>query len=98
MLDVSAFTKISEYEEVEKVVYLTRLGHRHRVEAVHSGRGKYRTIVYRELDVIVQPSEIKDGERLSPEHHTIWVRESAPWTDRQSADAAIAQLLSLWES
>ena|SRR5882724_204177 len=103
MLDVSSFKRITEFEEVEKVVYLNRQWkdgsrtNRYRVEAIRDGKGKYSTVVYRQLDVIVQPSEIADSKRLEPQHATIWIRDEAPWTHRDSVDAAISQLLSLWE-
>jgi hypothetical protein len=98
-MDIAPFDRISELEEVEKVVYLTRTSkdgkheNRYRVEAVRDHNGKYR-----ELSVIVQPSEIADGQRLAPEEATIWVRDNqAPWTDRDSAEGAIKHLLSLWQ-
>jgi hypothetical protein len=103
MLDVSAFRKISEYEEVEKVVYLVRtLANGHtvscRVEAVRDSKGKYSTRAYEQMSVILQPSDIEDGKQIPTQHQTIWVSANAPWTHRDTADAAIAQLLSLWES
>jgi hypothetical protein len=104
MLDVSPFKQITEFEEAEKVVYFNRESKddnrttRYRVEAMHDHRGKYSALVYRQLDVIVQPSEIADSKRLQPQHVTIWIRDDAPWTERDSADDAIKQLLSLWDA
>jgi len=102
MLDPSQLDQILDFEEVEKVVYLTRTSkdgkhaNRYRVEAVRDLKGNYGTVVYRQLDVTIQPSEITDGQQLKSQRERIWVHEAAPWTDRQSADDAIRQLLSLW--
>jgi hypothetical protein len=103
MIDITQFNKLTELEEIEKAVFVTRtLGNgrtmRCRVEAHRDPRGRYSTTVYRELEIIVQPSEIANGKQLPPERCTIWVREPAPWTDRPTADDAIKQLFSLWEN
>jgi hypothetical protein len=102
MLDVSSFDRIKDFEEVEKVVYFHREPQgggptiSYRVEAVRATDGRYSTRVYRDLDVIVQPSEIRNGVQLDAHQATIWVRDTdAPWTHRDSADDAIKQLLSL---
>jgi len=102
MLDTSSFKRVSQFEEVEKVVHFnlkegTRMT-RYRVEAVRHADGKYSTIGQRELEVIVQPAEVADSKQLPAQHETIWVDAHLPWTHRDSADAAIAQLLSLLES
>jgi len=101
--DLSKFDQILDLEEVEKVVYLTHASkdgkhvNRYRVEAVRDTKGNYSTVVYRQLDVIIQPSEITDGQQLKPQRERMWVHQAVPWTDRQSADDAIRQLLSLWK-
>jgi hypothetical protein len=70
MLDVSSFDRIKDFEEVEKVVYFHREPKgggptiSYRVEPVRATDGRYSTRVYRDLDVIVQPSEIRNGVQL----------------------------------
>jgi len=45
-----------------------------------------------------KPSDIENGKPVATRDATIWVRVDAPWTDRNTADDAIKQLLSLWET
>lgn len=102
MIELSRFQQFSGLEVVEKVIYLTRTqsdvsSDFLRIEAVHNGQGKYSTRVSRLADVILQPSDIEDGEAVPERHESVWVAVDAPWTDRPSADEAIMQLLSLMD-
>jgi hypothetical protein len=71
---------------------------RFRIEALrHHETGKYSTTTYREMNVRLEPSSFDDEDESASTTTSggIWVNAQFPWTQRDTADAAIEQCLSL---
>ena len=67
-----------------------------RIEAFHGPNSttKYSTNAYIKEDVLLQPDVTENGKLVSKQvRASIWVPYNLPWTNRDSADAAIEQAL-----
>jgi hypothetical protein len=102
LLSPDRYPKCSEFYIVEKaVIVVTKIGgfdRQLRIEALRrpGHPREYSTRGYILESVILQQSDIKDGKyEHKPQMMDVWVEYNVPWTDRDSADAAIAQALSL---
>jgi hypothetical protein len=102
-MNLKNFKSVIESYTIEKVVEVVwehedGRTDRFRIEALrHHETGKYSTTAYREIDVR-QPSGLFDeDEPDEPTSGRIWVNAQFPWTQRDTADAAIEQCLSLLE-
>ncbi len=101
-MNIESFKSVAEAYTVEKVVEVVwehgdERTDRYRIEALHHHEtGKYSATAYREMTVRLQPSELFDeDEPVNPTTGRIWVNVQVPWTQRDTADAAIEQCLSL---
>ncbi len=102
-LDPEEFDFCSEVYVVERVVELVVANLRGeseqiRIEALRapgsSGR-KYHARAYIKEDITVQPTYPQGRGKFGrePESFSVWVPYDLPWTDRETADEAIAQAL-----
>ena len=87
-------------KSIEVVVTLrdgdTQIG----IDALKNERtGKYSTTAYLKEHVTLQPTFPKTGGSYDrqPEDFEIWVDYDLPWTNRDSADAALEQALGFLE-
>ena len=103
MLDFDIHSHCIEYSVVEKtiIIYTEIYGeNRHvKIEALHDLKNNnYFTRGYYEKTFTLQPSEnYENGKYLDKaESYKTWVTfDDLPWTNRQTADEAIKQALSL---
>lgn len=100
MLDPSQYGFCSEFYIVEKsvevVVVIAGESETIRIEAHKQGSsGGYCTHSFIQRHITVQPTyPQKNGSFVrKPESITVWATYDLPWTDRDSADAAISQAL-----
>jgi hypothetical protein len=101
MLDPSRYGFCSEFYVVEKavevVVEIAGTPETIRIEAHKRGNAQgYCTRSFIQRDITVQPTYPQENGCFSrkPESITVWVTYDLPWTDRETADAALAQALS----
>jgi hypothetical protein len=90
----------SEFYTVEKTieVVVTIAGESEtiRIDAIKEGNtGKYSTRACRIEHLTVQPTYPQSGGSFDcvPQDYRVWVDYDLPWTDRDSADAALNQAL-----
>lgn len=88
----------SEFYTVEKtvevVVTIGSGSERIRIDALKDGTtGKFSTKAYREEHLTVHPTypQTVGSFDHAPQDYRIWVDYDLPWTDRDSADAALNQ-------
>lgn len=100
MIDPTAYEFASGLSIVEKMVEVEvdfgDTSETIRIEAKFDpSRGSYSTAAYRLEHFTIQPTYPIVGGRFerTPEEVQLWVDYELPWTDRESADAAIEQAL-----
>lgn len=100
MLDPSLYVFCSEFHIVEKavevVVNIAGESNTIRIEAhKQNSPGGYCTRSYIQRDITVQPTyPLENGRHTrKPESITVWAIYNLPWTDGDSADAALTQAL-----
>lgn len=102
-MNLDKFELVIESHTVEKIVEVVwehRDGQtdRYRIESLRNHKtGKYSASVYREIDVNLQRADMDDDGPTRTSHERIWVDARFPWTERDTADGAIEQCLSLIE-
>ncbi len=103
MLDPARYPFCSEFDVVEKsIVVVANVGgedRQIRIDALRSPHGstvRYRTVSYIKENFTIQPTYPSDsaGFTRRPENVSFWITYDLPWTDRTSADDALAQALS----
>ncbi|MDB5604415.1 MAG: hypothetical protein JWP25_1315 [Bradyrhizobium sp.] len=88
----------SEFYAIERTVELVANEEVYRIEVMKHlvGAERFSTRAYKREDIVVQPaypwSSAKDYER-KPETVEIWKSIDIGWTDRDTADGALAQAL-----
>ncbi|MGY3130872.1 hypothetical protein ACVWZM_001554 [Bradyrhizobium sp. USDA 4501] len=101
-MNLDKFKPVIESYTVEKTIEVVwdhpdGTTDRFRIEALRNHEtGKYTTTVYRDTDIVIQPSTL-DDHVVDPRNGRVWVNAQFPWTQRDTADAAIEQCLSLIE-
>lgn len=100
MYDVQKHDFCSEFYTVEKtievVVTIGGESERIKIDALRQGgTGEYSTRAYREEHITVQPTYPQSGGSFDrkPQNYRVWVDYDLPWTNRDSADAALNQAL-----
>ena len=100
MYDKQQHEFCSEFYTVEKtievVVTIGGESETIKIDALKDGNtGKYCTRAYREEHITVQPIYPQSGGSFDRESqdYRVWVDYDLPWTDRDSADAALNQAL-----
>lgn len=90
----------SEFYTVEKTIemVITIAGESERIRIdplKEGGTGKYSTKAYCEEHITAQPTYSQSGGSFdrAPQDYRVWVDYDLPWTDRDSADAALNQAL-----
>lgn len=102
-MNLEKFKLVRESCTVEKIIEVVwehpdGSTDRFRIEAMrYHETGKYSTTVYRDMDVVLQPSAFDEDDVVAPTTGRVWVNAQFPWTQRDTADAAIEQCLSLME-
>ena len=87
-------------KSIEVVVTIQQQDERIRIDALLDTKtGDYSTASYIETDVTLQPTypQTHGSFDRNPEDFRIWVRYELPWTNRDSADAALNQALGFLE-
>jgi hypothetical protein len=101
MLNPQSYAFCREFYIVEKTIeVVVSIGgelNRIRIDALH-GPGAtiaYSTKAYIEEDITVQPTWPQSNGQFAqpPKSVSVWIDYDLPWTDRSSADDAIAQAL-----
>ena len=100
MYDGNTHTFCSEFYTIEKsievVVTIQGQDEQIRINALREGEtGKFSTRAYIERNLTLQPTfpQTSGSFDSDPEGFRVWVDYDLPWTNRDSADAALGQAL-----
>ena len=100
MYDANTHSFCSEFYTIEKsievVVTIQGEADRIRIDALRDAKtGDYCTKAYIETHLTLQPTYPQTGGSFdrNPEDVRVWVDYDLPWTNRDSADAALGQAL-----